>query len=303
MPGPVPARKADLKLAYALLAITPALFASNMLTARLVHDFVPPVGLAFWRWLITFLLLLPWVGRDLWRQRHQALAEWRDMLVLGALGIGVCGAVMYVGAATTPASNIGLIYSASPILIVLIAGVFYGERLTRRQGVGIALSLVGVLAIIAKGQPGILFSLDFTEGDLWVLCSTIAWALYAILQKYRPSRLGVMTRFAAIILGGLVMLLPFYLWEMTTGRAMRADRDTILAVLFLACVASFGAYQAYAWIQNVLGAARTGLLMYLVPLYTSGLGYVLLDEPVRLYHLLGAALVLPGIYLATVTRR
>ncbi|KZD09688.1 DMT family transporter [Oceanibaculum pacificum] len=296
-------RSAELKLAYALLAIAPALFASNMLTARLVHDIVPPVGLAFWRWAVTLLLLLPIVGRDLWRERRQALAEWRDLLVLGAFGMGVCGAVMYIGAATTSASNIGLIYSASPILIVLITGVFYGERLTPRQGCGIALSLAGVLAIIVKGDPAVLLSFGFNQGDLWVLCSTIAWALYAVLLKYRPSKLAMMTRFGAVIIGGLIVLLPFYLWETASGRPVQPNRETVLAILFLACVASFAAYQVYAKIQTVLGAGRTGLLMYLVPLYTSGLGYVLLDEPIRLYHLLGAALVLPGIYLATVTRR
>ena len=75
------------RLAYILLAIAPALFASNMLTARLVHDLVPPVGLAFWRWAVTFLLLLPLVGPQLWRQRREALTEWKDLLVLCALGL------------------------------------------------------------------------------------------------------------------------------------------------------------------------------------------------------------------------
>jgi drug/metabolite transporter (DMT)-like permease len=291
------------RLAYILLAIAPALFASNMLTARLVHDLVPPVGLAFWRWAVTFLLLLPLVGPQLWRQRRDALAEWKDLLVLGALGMGVCGAFVYIGAQTTPASNIGLIYSASPILIVLIAGLFYGERVTLRQGGGIVLSLAGVLAIIAKGDPAVLIGLSFTIGDLWIAAAMAGWALYAILLKYRPSRLGLITRFAAIILGGLIVILPFYLWESLSGQPMPMSRESVLAVLFLACFASFGAYQAYAKIQNVLGAGRTGLLMYLVPLYTSGLGYLLLDEPVRGYHLLGAALILPGLYLATVRRQ
>ena len=182
------------RLAYILLAIAPALFASNMLTARLVHDLVPPVGLAFWRWAVTFLLLL--VGPQLWRQRRDALAEWKDLLLLGAFGMGVCGAFVYIGAQTTPASNIGLIYSASPILIVLIAGLFYGERVTPRQGIGIALSLAGVLAIIARGDPAVLTGLAFTIGDLWIAAAMAGWALYAILLKYRPSRLGLMTRFA-----------------------------------------------------------------------------------------------------------
>src|SRR3546814_1588308 len=88
-----------------------------MLVARATHDLFPPVALAFWRWTATLALLLPFTAAALWRHRYDVLREWRDILVLGALGMGVCGAFVYIAADTTSATNIGLIYAASPILI------------------------------------------------------------------------------------------------------------------------------------------------------------------------------------------
>lgn len=285
--------------AMVLLFIAPALFATNMLVARATHDTIPPVALAFWRWTVTFLLLLPFAGAALWRDRHVVLSEWRDLLVLGALGMGVCGAFVYVGADTTSATNIGLIYAASPILIVLCGSLGYHEHLTRRQLLGIAISLLGVIAIVCRGDLSVLLGLHFVVGDLWILAAMIGWAFYSVFLRYRPSRLPLMVRFTAIVGGGVLVLLPFTLAEAAWGHVMLLDGQTIGAILLLAVVASFGAYQVYGWLQQVLGAGPTSLLMYLIPLYNGVLAFVLLDERLELYHLVGAALVLPGIYLAT----
>ena len=287
--------------AMLLLFIAPALFATNMLVARATHDIVPPVALAFWRWTVTFLLLLPFAGAALWRERRIVLNEWRDLLVLGALGMGVCGAFVYIGADTTSATNIGLIYAASPILIVLCGSLGYHEHLTRRQWLGVAVSFLGMLAIVCRGDLSVLIGLQFVVGDLWILAAMIGWAFYSVFLRYRPSKLSLMVRFTAIVGGGVLVLLPFTLAEAAWGDVMTLDRETVGAVLLLAVVASFGAYQVYGWLQQVLGAGPTSLLMYLIPLYNGVLAFILLDERLELYHLIGAALVLPGIYLATRT--
>src|SRR3546814_459466 len=255
-----------------------------MLVARATHDLFPPVALAFWRWTATLALLLPFTAAALWRHRYDVLREWRDILVLGALGMGVCGAFVYIAADTTSAPNIGLIYAASPILlvalarvfygervtlrqgpgillslagvsasvdvadprrgtgigspsvnplgvrrpsvyiapdttsattigfiyasspilIVALARVFYGERVTLRQGLGILLSLAGVLAIVARGDPGVLTGLRFASGDLWAAAAMAAWAVYSILLRHRPSALPIMARFASVAAGGIL---------------------------------------------------------------------------------------------------
>ncbi len=270
-----------------------------MLVARATADIIPPIALAFWRWAITLALLLPFAAKALWRQRRTLRHEWPDHLLLGTLGMGVCGAFVYIGADSTTATNIGLIYAAAPILIVLMARAFYGETLSLRQGLGVALSLVGVCIILSRGNPLLFFGLEFVAGDGWIVAAMAAWALYSVLLRHRPSRLPVMARLAAITAGGVVVLLPFHIAESWSGAVPHLDATTVSTVLFLSVVASFGAYQAYARVQGVLGAGPTGLILYLAPLYNAVLAYILLGETLEAYHLIGALMVLPGIYLAT----
>ena len=132
------------------MAVSPALFASNILVARAVADLVPPVALAFGRWSLAALLLLPVAAKPLWRGRRAVRRELLDLFVLGFLGMVMCGAVVYIGAQTTTATNIGLIYAASPVFIIVLARIFYGETMAAVQALGVALSLAGVVTIIAK---------------------------------------------------------------------------------------------------------------------------------------------------------
>jgi drug/metabolite transporter (DMT)-like permease len=245
------------------------------------------------------IVLMPFTAGALWRQRQAIRREWRDIIVLGALGMGVCGAFVYIGADTTTATNIGLIYATAPILIVVLARAVYGEALSVVQAIGIMLSLVGVVAIVCRGDIGVLFSVNFAVGDIWILGATAGWAVYATLLRHRPSTLAPTTRFTAIIAGGIAVLLPFTIAEGVGGALPALDWTTAAAVMTVAILPSLGAYQAYARAQIVLGAGPTSLLMYLIPIYNSVLAFLLLGEALETYHLIGAALVLPGIYLAT----
>src|SRR5260221_1244143 len=125
------------RAAYALLFVVPALFASNMITARWLQGTIPPVALAFWRWSGTLAFLLIIVGRDAWAQLAAIAREWPTLVLLGSLGMGICGAPVYLAAETTTATNIGLIYAASPVLIIVFAATFWGERLSLVQGSGV----------------------------------------------------------------------------------------------------------------------------------------------------------------------
>jgi len=257
------------------------------------------VALAFWRWTFALGLLLPFTATALWRYRSAILREWRDFVILGALGMGACGAFVYIGADTTSATNIGLIYSVSPILIVILARVFYDEALSALQGIGVLLSLLGVIAIVCRGEWEVLASLSFAVGDFWIVGAMVAWAIYCIMLQHRPSALPMMARFTAIVIGGILVLLPFTLAEGLSGELPALEARSFLIVAFLAVVPSFGAYQVYGLVQRTLGAGPTSLLMYLFPLYNGVLAFLILGERLHSYHLIGAALVLPGIYLAT----
>jgi drug/metabolite transporter (DMT)-like permease len=292
----------EARLAYGLLFLTPLLFSANALTARWVGDTLPPVAMAFWRWTLTLVFLFPYAGRQFLAGWRDLAREWRVLLLLGSLGMGLCGAPVYIGARTTGATNIGLIYAMTPILIVVISWLGWRETVTRRQVLGIAVAPAGVLAIVARGDPRFLLDLDFVPGDLFILAATTSWALYSVVLKQRPGRQPMAARFVAIVIAGVLVMLPFYGIELALGERMPLDGRTLAVLLILALVSGIGAFLAYGKLVVMVGPQRTGLLLYLGPIYNGALAWLLLGERLEAYHFAGTALILGGVALATVAR-
>lgn len=289
----------DLRIAQALLLLTPAMFTTNMVLARATAGLIPPVALAELRWLGVVILLLPFCGVELWRQRAALRREAGHLLMLGFLGMGICGAAVYYGAATTTATNIGLIYATSPVMIILLSRALFAERFSLRQGLGTAFALAGVLAIILRGDPATLLHLTFTPGDLIILGAAVSWALYSVLLKHWPSTLSVTARLAAIAFAGVLIMLPVQAFELAVIGPPRFDLPTVAAVITLVLVPGVGAYATFGYMTKHLGPNRTGLMLYLSPVYTALMAWLFLGEAFAFYHWLGAALVLPGLYFAT----
>ena len=114
---------------YLLLFIQPIFMASNLIVARGGVEFVPPISLAFWRWVFVFLLLLPFTYFSLWRNIKIIKKEYKKLLFLGAMGCGVCGAFPFLAGKTTTVTNMGIIYTSSPIFIIIISAIFFKEKI------------------------------------------------------------------------------------------------------------------------------------------------------------------------------
>jgi drug/metabolite transporter (DMT)-like permease len=287
------------RLAWILLLLSPALFSVNMLAARYAV-FVPPNALALGRWIFVVLMLLPFVWKRLFAQRDVVAREWPDLLLFGALGMWICGAWVYIGAHTVPALNIGLIYAASPVLVVVLGRVVDKEPLSPARLAGIALCLAGVAAVFAKGQLGNLLAVRFTAGDLWIAAGSASWGLYSVLLKHRPSRLDATTRLCAISIAGCVILVPFTIGEgVLWGWPDLSDGRLWAAWLVMAAVPGVLAYTAYSFCVHELGPSRTSISLYLGPPYVGLMAWAALGERPQWHHLVGIALILPGLFLAT----
>ncbi len=290
------------RLALALLWITPALWSVNYIVARKAPGVVEPHLLALGRWTLAGLVVGFMARRELWRERHAVLAVWPQYLVLGALGMLVCGAWVYQGARTTSAMNIALIYSASPVLIALGAVIWLGEHFSARQALGVAVALTGVMHVIVKGQWLALTAVQWVAGDGWIVVAMLSWAGYALLLKQWPSTLSATARLAATCAGGVAVLLPFALWELAQpGTPAWTPQATMLTVA-AALLPGVGAYGAYGFAQKALGASRVASSLYLGPLYAALAAWGVLGEPLGLHHAVGAALILPGIFLVSRSR-
>lgn len=287
------------RLALALLWLTPALWSSNYLIARSADGHIAPHALALGRWLLAAALMAPFVRAAFaaapagwWRR------EWRQLLVLGGLGMWVCGAFVYQGARTTSALNIGLIYAAAPVGIAIVGLRLLHERLSRLQWLAMAMALAGVVLVIAKGRLANLMAVALTPGDAWIVVAALCWVAYSVLLQRWPSALPPAARLLAIIGGGIVVLLPFTLAEALIAPGPVPGPRAWLLVLAAALLPGALSYSAYSFVQAELGAARTALMLYMAPLWAALLAWLMLGEPPQIYHAVGAALILPSIALA-----
>ena len=283
---------------YLLLSWAAFFWSANMVVGRAARDLIPPIAFNFWRWALALLILLPFTGRDLVRQRALVLREWRILGALALTGITVFHSVIYLGLSQSPAISGLLLFATSPLFFVLLAWLMTGERITLGQGLGIVTSLAGAALVIARGELDILLGLRFAAGDLWLLAGVILWALYSVLLLRRPAGLPPLVLLSATVLIALLLLLPVYGLELWSGARLQV---TAASLASLAYVALFPSVLAYIfWNRGVreVGPNAAGVTLQLMPVFGTLLAAAFLGERLAGYHWLGGALVLSGILLA-----
>ncbi len=285
-------------LALSLLFIQPIFMASNLIVARGGVEFVPPISLAFWRWTFVFLLLLPFTYSSLKKNYMVIKNEYTKLFFLGVMGCGVCGAFPFLAGKTTTVTNMGIIYTSSPIFIIMISAIFFKEKINFLKIIGLISCLTGVLAIIIKGNLNLLLNLTFTIGDLWMLAAAIGWALYSIYLYYWKSQLSIFSRFFMISFFGAVSLFPFYLAEEIYFEKTIFNLDFLFWTIFAAVSPGIIAFTLYTKAQESLGASLTGFTLYVFTIYAALYGFILFDENIETFHYIGTTLVFVGVYLA-----
>ncbi len=271
--------------------------ASNLIVARGGVEYVPPISLAFWRWTLVFIILLIFNFYFLKDKLRAIKKEFFKLFFLGAMGCGVCGAFPFLAGKTTTIVNMGIIYTSSPIFIILISSLFFREKINFLKIIGLISCLIGVFIIIIKGDISFLINLKFTMGDLWMLGAAIGWALYSIYLFYWKSDLAVFPRFTLIAFFGAVSLLPFYILEENFFLKTNFDNNFLFWVSFAAISPGIIAFSLYTLTQKYLGASTTGFTLYLFTVYGAFYGIFLFQEKLELFHYIGTILVFFGIFL------
>ena len=283
-------------LPYTLLLIQPIFMASNLVVARGGVEHVPPISLAFWRWSTVFFLLILF-NYKIFNKKRILLKEYKELFFLGLMGCGVCGAFPFIAGQTTTIINMGIIYTSSPIFIILLSYFLFKEKMNLFKLIGLFTCLVGVLIIIIKGDYLSLISLKFTKGDLWMLGASVGWALYSIFLFNWKSSLNVFERFTAISFFGALSLLPFYIFEQNFVSSTIFDMKFLFWIFFAAISPGIIAFILYTYTQKYLGATTTGFTLYLFTVYGAFYGILFFGETLELFHLYGTFLVFLGVYL------
>ena len=270
--------------------------ASNLVVARGGVEHVPPISLAFWRWSTVFFLLILFKYK-IFNKKKILLKEYKELFFLGLMGCGVCGAFPFIAGQTTTIINMGIIYTSSPIFIILLSYFLFKEKMNLFKLIGLFACLFGVLIIIIKGEYLSLISLKFTKGDLWMLGASIGWALYSIFLFNWKSSLNVFERFTAISFFGALRLLPFYILEQNFVVSTIFDMKFLFWIFFAAISPGIIAFILYTYTQKYLGATTTGFTLYLFTVYGAFYGILFFGETLELFHLYGTFLVFLGVYL------
>lgn len=284
---------------WLLLTLTVLFWSGNWVVGRGFRGDVPPVALAFWRWMIALACVLPFA----WP--HRALAgptlrtHWRILALLGLLGVTAYNTLAYLGLQTTTATNGVLLNSFIPIVIIGLGCAFLGKRLRALQSIGVGLSLFGVTVIVAHGEFARLATLSFNPGDLWIMLSVLVWAAYTLLLQARPAGLPPMLLLALLTFIGVTGLLPFYLWELAQGRVIHATLPALAGIAYTGIFPAFLGYVFWNRAVAQVGAASAGLFIHLMPVATPLLAALVLGELPQGYHFAGMALIISGIALST----
>ena len=283
---------------YLLLFIQPIFMATNIIVARGGVEYVPPVSLAFWRWLTVFLILLPFFYGEILSNKKFINKEFWKLFFLGSMGCGVCGAFPFIAGMSTTMANMGIIYTSSPVFIIILSVMFFKDKINSSRILGLVLCLIGVLAIISKGNLDLLINFKFTSGDLWMIGAAMGWAIYSIYLLNWKSKFSLMARFTLIAMFGAISLFPFYILEEVFYFNTNFNNNFIFWVLFAAISPGIIAFTLYTKVQKYLGASLTGFTLYIFSIYSAIYGIILFDEALLNFHYFGAAFVFAGVYLA-----
>ena len=283
---------------YILLFVQPVFMATNIIVARGGVEYVPPISLAFWRWLTVFLLLLPFFYNEIIKNKKSFNREFWKLFFLGSMGCGVCGAFPFIAGMSTTMANMGIIYTSSPIFIIILSVIFFNDKINFSRVIGLVLCLIGVLAIISKGNLDLLINFKFTSGDLWMIGAAMGWAVYSIYLLNWKSKFSLMARFTLIAMFGTISLFPFYILEEIFYFNTAFNSNFLFWVLFAAVSPGIIAFTLYTRVQKYLGASLTGFTLYIFSIYSAIYGIILFDEALLNFHYFGAAFVFAGVYLA-----
>ena len=287
----------------ALLVVPPLLWAGNAVVGRMVTDLVPPMTLNFLRWAVAFVLLAPlaaWVlkpASGLW-------SHWRRYALLGLLGVGAYNALQYLALKTSTPINVTLVAASTPVFMLGIGALFFGQAISRRQMLGAAMSIAGVLLVLCRGQWDLLLQVRLVPGDLYVLLATAAWAWYSWLLTRPGDAPGIRGNWAAFLMAqmafGLVWsgLFAGAEWTLTDAH-ITWGWPLAATLLYVALGPAILAYRCWGLGVQRVGPNIAGFFSNLTPLFAALMSTLLLGEAPHLYHGIAFALIVGGIVVSS----
>jgi len=285
--------------AYVMLVCATLFWAGNFVVGKFAFlTNIPPLSLVFYRWLLVWLILLPFTFKEILKFKDTILNNLPLLFFLGFTSVGLFNSFTYLSLVHTQVINATLFNTAIPAVIILLCFLFNIEKTNKFQIFGLIISVLGILSIITKLDIEILLSLNFNKGDIIMIGGVITWGVYSTLLKKKKFTLPLLTLVHVICTFGLICVFPQFLYEFSQGQFIKFDINLGYTLIFLAIFPSIGSYYCWAGAVSIIGANRAGIFLSLIPLFSTIMAIAIFNEQFHFFHLIGAILIILGLFLS-----
>ena len=286
--------------AYIILILATFFWAGNFIVGKVATLFeIPPISLNFYRWFFAWIVLAPFTMRQVILSKSIIKKNIFSILIMSFTSISVFNSAVYYGLNYTQVLNGVLLISTIPILIIVISSIFKTEKINILQILGVLVSLSGVIIIITKMQLQKLLHFQLNKGDLWILVAMLSWSIYSIIIKEKKINLKPFVLLQTLITFGVIMLTPFYLLEISSGKHIPLNIPVFLTIAYVVLFAGIGAYIFWNKAVMTIGPNRSGVFLHLMPVFSSIMAIGLLRESFAKFHFVGALFIVTGIFLSS----
>ena len=282
-----------------MLVLATLFWAGNFIVgkAAFVED-IPPMSLVFFRWLLVWLILLPFTYKEIIKYKEIIFKNLPLLFFLALTSVGLFNSFTYLALVHTQVINASLFNTAIPAMIILLCFIFKIEKTNRFQIMGLILSVLGILSIITKLDFNILLSLNFNKGDIIMIGGVVTWGLYSSFLKKKKFTLPLLTLVHILCTFGLLFILPQFLFEISQGKIIKFDINLSYILIYLALFPSIGSYYCWAGAVSIIGANRAGIFLSLIPLFSTILAMFFFNENFYFFHFIGSVLIILGLILS-----
>jgi len=288
------------KTAYIFLILATLFWSGNFIVGKSASFFeIPPFTLNFYRWTFAWLILAPFTLKEIYRSKSHIFKNLKYVLILGVTSITLFNSIVYYSLQFTQVISGVLMISTIPVMIILFSSLLKIEKTNFFQLIGVFFSMLGVVVIVSQLNLEKIKELSFNKGDLSIIIAMLSWALYSALLKRKKLELSQLSLLQVIISAGLVFLLPVYLVEMNSGRRVALELPFFLTLSYVVLFPGLASF--ICWIKGIaiIGANRSGIFLHLMPIFSTILAIIIFKEKFMIYHLIGAMLIITGIFLSS----
>ena len=259
---------------------------------------IPPVSLNFYRWVLAWLILLPFTYKELIKKKNYILNNIGLFIILGITAVTIFNSALFYSLKFTQVISGVLMISTVPVMIIFISSLLKIERTNIFQIIGVILSLTGVLFIVTKADFELLKNLDFNRGDIFMIIAMLSWATYSALLKKQKYELSQISLLQVVIGFGVIFLIPLYLIDLNMGNLIKLEKPFFLTLTYVVLFPGLASF--FFWIKGVslIGANRAGVFLHLMPILGAVMAMIIFDEKILFYHFLGAIFIVAGITLS-----